>query len=81
MPAIEGKYGEITASKKQFHPGEPVFLLRSTDPLAYMAVLDYVKWCVAAGCTDEHVEAVQEHAMRIRDWQRANPDLVKRLPD
>ena len=28
MPAIEGKYGEITAEKKQFHEGEPVFLLR-----------------------------------------------------
>jgi len=32
--ASDGKYGTITASKKQFHENEPLFILRAADPLA-----------------------------------------------
>lgn len=81
MSAIEGKYGIITAEKKQFHPGEPVFLLRATDPLAADAVEDYASRCVAARCENDHVVAVFQHADRIRKWQQENPSLVKKLPD
>jgi len=78
--AIDGKYGEITSSKKEFHPGEPVFLLRAQDPIAPEAVDEYAMLCRSAGCHPEHVAAVIRHGDRIRDWQRAHPDLVKSRP-
>jgi hypothetical protein len=81
MAAIEGKYGIITTEKKQFHPGEPVFLLRATDPLAPLAIFKYATICADAGCSPEHVQAVNDHGQRIEKWQKANPALVKQLPD
>jgi hypothetical protein len=79
--ACEGKYGEITAEKKQFHPNEPVFLLRATDPLAPAAIFDYWAACKRAGCSADHCKAAHDHAHRILDWQRDHPELVKKLPD
>lgn len=81
MSAIEGKYGVITAEKKQFCPGEPVFILRATDPLAALAVEDYATVCELNGCDPDHVAAARNHAERIRRWQEQNPGLVKQLPD
>lgn len=81
MSAIEGKYGVITAERKQFHPGEPVFLLRATDPFAAKAVREYASICDANGCTLTHIRAIVSHAERIEAWQQANPELVKSLPD
>lgn len=80
-PAVEGKYGEITASHKEFHPGEPVFLLRATDPDAPATVRDYAARCVKRGCSAEHTEACYADAARIEHWQRANPHLVKARAD
>ena len=79
--ATEGKYGEIRAELKEFHPGEPVFLLRATDPLAPVAVREYAKRCEESGCSTAHVEAAIAHAERIEEWQRAHFELVKSLPD
>lgn len=79
--AIEGKYGIITAEKKQFHPGEPVFLLRATDPLAVLAIKAYAFHCSKSGCEEQHIQAAFDHAKRIEDWQAAHPELVKKLPD
>lgn len=79
--AIEGKYGEIRAEKKDFHPGEPVFLLRATDPIAPAVIEEYAKRCDAAGCEPDHVVAAMDHAHRMRKWQRLNASLVKGLPD
>ncbi len=79
--AVEGKYGEITTTGKPLHPGEPVFLFRATDPLAVAAIRNYATQCHFAGCDPEHVAAVRAHANRIAAWQKANPDLVKKLPD
>jgi hypothetical protein len=81
MSAIEGKYGIITAEKKFFHPGEPVFLLRATDPLAPKAVRTYALMCRENGCEQDHIDASYRHAERIEEWQRENPELVKKLPD
>ena len=78
--ATDGKYGEITASKKQFHPGEPLFIFRAQDPLAPEAILHYAELCQIAGCNLEHCAEVREHANRISAWQKANPELVKALP-
>lgn len=77
---IDGKYGEITAERKTFHPGEPVFLLRATDRLAGVAIRYYAHVCTSEGCDEEHVAAAYGHAERIEAWQAQNPDLVKR-PD
>lgn len=79
--ATEGKYGEITAEKKEFHPGEPVFLLRATDPLAPLAIRLYYELCMAQCCDRAYIKAVAEHALRMADWQRANPTFVKDKPD
>lgn len=80
MNNIDGKYGEITTSKKQLHPGEPVFLLRAQDPLAPEAIRFYADICKQVGCHPAHVEAARRHAQRIKDWQTANPELVKEKP-
>lgn len=75
------KYGVISSSKKEFHDGEPVFLIRATDPIATHAIIEYARRCERAGCTPEHVDAAFDHAMRIGEWQRENPEKVKALPD
>lgn len=80
MTEIDGKYGIITSSKKQFHSEEPIFLLRGQDPLAPKAVLDYAQICQEAECHPLHIEAVFRHAERIEKWQREHPELVKERP-
>lgn len=80
MNNLDGKYGEITTSKKQLHPGEPVFLLRAQDPFAGFTVRQYAKYCEDMGCHTLHVQAVYRHAERIEAWQKANPDKVKVRP-
>ncbi len=81
MAGIDGKYGEITCEKKTFHPGEPVFLLRATDPIAPQAIRNYAHGCQINGCSQEHVAACLSHAHQIESWQLANPSLVKERPD
>lgn len=76
-----GKYGEIKTQHKKFHPGEPVFLIRGTDPFATKAIIDYARRCQAEGASQGHVDEVFDHAMRVAEWQRENPELVKPLPD
>lgn len=80
-PAIEGKYGEIRASKKDFHPGEPIFILRATDPLAPSLIEEYAARAEGAGCAPEFITQAMDHAQRMRKWQRLNADLVKGRPD
>lgn len=78
---IPGKYGEIKTERKKFHPGEPIFLLRSTDPFAPQAIIDYARRCERDGAAKAMVDEVFDHAMRVAEWQRENPELVKPLPD
>lgn len=77
---IEGKYGVISCTGKQFHPGEPLFLFRATDTLAPATIRDYAMRAQVVGCSDEFVNAIKRHADRIAEWQVANPELVKQ-PD
>lgn len=81
MAGQEGKYGAVQTEKKQLHPGEPVFLLRATDPLSPAVVELYAVICRRAGCSLDHCQAVERRAEEIRQWQRANPLLVKEIPD
>lgn len=81
MSATDGKYGVITAEKKQFCEGEPVFLFRATDPFAPEIIDRYAEMCQVEGCSLEHCAAVRAHASRIREWQKSNHTLVKPIPD
>lgn len=78
---IPGKYGEIKTERKKFHAGEPIFLIRSTDPFATQAIIDYARRCEREGASRQMVDEVFDHAMRVAEWQRENPELVKPLPD
>ena len=80
QPAVEGKYGLVTCSNKQFHPGEPVFILRATDLLAPEVIYHYAAVCRKAGCDEAYVHAAIDHAHRIHTWQSRNRHLVK-IPD
>lgn len=79
--AESDKYGTISATKKEFHEGEPVFLIRGTDPFATSAIIEYARRCEREGATRELVDEAFDHAMRLAEWQRMNPELVKALPD
>jgi hypothetical protein len=75
------KYGVITSTSKEFHEGEPLFIIRAIDPLALMAVNIYAQLALDRGCSDAFLKSLQERADEILIWQRENPDLVKRCPD
>lgn len=76
------KYGVITSDKKTFHPHEPIFLIRATDPLAVAAINQYQALAIKHNCTMRFAAEVSSHALRIANWQRQNPELVKQgVPD
>lgn len=79
--AIEGKYGEITSSKKEFYEDEPLFLLRATDPFTVVALDAYMQECVFQGCNPEFLDEIQEYRDRIKKWQYDHPESVKVRPD
>jgi hypothetical protein len=76
-----GRFGDIKSSKKKFHTGEPVFLIRGTDPFAANTVIEYARRCEREGADPAIVNDAFDHAMRVAEWQRQNPELVKPLPD
>jgi hypothetical protein len=81
-PGHEGKYGLIFSTKKQFHPGEPIFILRGTDPDSPQVIgRDYVDRVIDRGCDAAHVKAALDHADRMLKWQQRNPSLVKAKAD
>jgi hypothetical protein len=75
------KHGKIKASKTTFNSGEPVFLIRGTDPFATNAIIEYARRCEREGADRSLVDEAFDHAMQVAEWQRQNPDLVKSLPD
>jgi hypothetical protein len=79
--ASSGKYGVIVAEKKQFHPDEPLFLIRATDPDAVQILREAARLYLTRGSPLEQVRATREAAERIAVWQAANPDLVKKAAD
>lgn len=72
--------GELT-----FPADEPTFTLRAKDECAAQTIAaidgeisrDYVGNCIAAGCSEEHIEAASSAAREIRDWQVDHRDLIK----
>lgn len=73
----EGRFGDVKSSKINFHSGEPVVVIRGTDPLASKVMIDYARRAEGDGCAKEVVDEMFDHAMTIAEWQRHNPELVK----
>jgi len=69
--------GVVYLTGKPLHNGEPVFVLRATNPLAPEIIDEYLLRCVAAGVAPEQIEKIQVAAARIRTWQSLNPHLVE----
>lgn len=74
----DGKYEGIDP-RTRLHSGEPYFFLRAQDRLAPSAVENYADRLQSVGLTRAAVEVLR-FAERMREWQEANPSLVK-LPD
>lgn len=78
--ADDMKYGEITTSLKQIPHGEPVFILRARDMAAVPMLESYGRKCARLGAGPAHLESLRLVIARFREWQSANPTLVK-VPD
>jgi hypothetical protein len=76
----EMKYGTVTSDRRTFHPGEPVFIVRAQDRLAPELLRRYYTLCLAAGCDDSHLSAIDDVRRSFTAWQAEHPDLVK-IPD
>lgn len=73
----KGKYGTIKSSTTKFHKDEPLFLIRSTDPYAVHVVIEYARRLEQEGADPSYTDDIFDVAMRIAEWQRENPELVK----
>lgn len=74
----------------QAHAGERLVVLRGRDLLAFPSLMGYAELAKDFGMVDEYsrdrdrflygqASRMEFHALALRDWQRANPTLV-RLP-
>jgi hypothetical protein len=72
--AMESKYGQITAERKDIPKDEPCFLLRGQDILAAKAVRFYADLREKAG-DSKAAKLIRQQAQRMSDWP------VKKIPD
>lgn len=93
LSGVEDIYGEALIKVEStdgltFGAEEPIFVLRGQDQCAPETIAavegeiarDYVGNCIAAGSPQEHTEAASTAGQQMREWQAANPTLVK-VPD
>jgi hypothetical protein len=66
------KYGEVIFARGDIGKDEPVFVLRSRDPLAVDAVAHYVALRVSAGAPPEMAADLAVAIAEMRAWQAAN---------
>lgn len=78
---VDTKMGEVTSSEKEFHEGEPVFVIRAQDPLATQAIMAYRDICINNGCNTAHIDAIENARDAVDNWQTDNDELVKDRPD
>jgi hypothetical protein len=78
--ADDRKYGKVTTERGEFHDGEPVFIFRAQDPIAWEAMEHYAMLCDQAGCGIEHVEMIRDQVHLFLDWSEKHPDKVKDKP-
>lgn len=74
---IDKKYGPVSAAGKEFHPNEPVFVLRAQDCVGAHLIRVYAEMCELAGAPSEHVVEVLESAKAFEQWQARNQGKVK----
>jgi hypothetical protein len=72
------KYGQVTLERGDIASDEPVFLLRSRDPLAVAAIAHYVALRVSAGVSPAVLADLAVAVAEMRNWQAVNGT---RLPD
>jgi len=71
---------EVREGHKPLEEDEPCFVLRAQDKLAADAILNYAALCRDAGCSEEHVTAINHSVSAFDTWAETHPDLMK-LPD
>lgn len=76
----DGKYGQVTAERKEIPEDEPVIVFRAQDALACPVISAYYALCTRDGAGAQHLAAVQAAYTAFADWQEAHPDRVK-TPD
>lgn len=74
---VSGKAGEIL---QHLHKDEPVFIFRAQDILSVWALEEYARVVEKYDPHGPHLESIVDAADTFRQWQKANPSLVK-LPD
>lgn len=70
--AVDLKYGRVQTEFGDIGEDEPVFIFRAQDKLLLDVIGDYRSDCVAAGSPQHHLDAIDESARRIREWQSEN---------
>lgn len=72
------KYSHVVISGIEFKQGEPWFLIRGQDCTAPAAIEAYYQLIKAAlGPAHAIAKSSRAFLLRIREWQRDNPNLVK----
>lgn len=74
--AVSAKYGAVEAERGEFHPGEPVFVIRGSDPVAGDAIRAYKRAARRAGVDKAELEDLDAVAAYVEGWQQFNADKV-----
>lgn len=78
---LDAKYGRVTTEKGSFHPNEPVFLVRASDPLGAYLVNAYYLAARLLGCAKPFLLDVGRVLSDFRNWAAGNADKMKSRPD
>lgn len=71
-------YAQQLCSKQE---PEPVLTIKASDPLAASIAMEYAREVEDAGYPKQVVDDLFTLAYKIREWQAANPDKIKRIDD
>jgi hypothetical protein len=72
--------GRIVDTAGEIPDDEPVFIIRGHDPAAKFALAAYVNAARDFGVDHEHLVALNEHAIRMREWERQHPHGPATVP-
>ena len=73
---IDLKYGAVTTERGKIMETEPVFVFRSHDVLAPLALTRYRDVCRDAGCSSEFIQDIERAIRAFTDWNG-----FRKLPD
>lgn len=73
-----GKYDHVRISGIDFHPDEPVFIIRGQDRTAVAAITGYMQLVQAVlGSAHKTVKGVKGFVKELKEWQERNEGLLK----